>query len=72
MKEDQNIPTDFELKVLLELSGEPQVGMMWGAAMTIALEWLKGNGYVSFHGHSYDLTRKGRDFLEKRKEELKK
>ena len=53
---------DFELKVLREISGDPQPDLAWGAAMSVALEHLQGSGYVT-RGERPKLTDEGWDYL---------
>lgn len=35
----------------------------WGAAVSAALEFLKGSSYVSFNGVGYEVTERGKDAL---------
>jgi hypothetical protein len=54
--------TDYEVKVLKECNGEPQDDLRWGAAMSVTLEYLRGDGYLQ--GYSkVTTTDKGRDYL---------
>ena len=40
-------PTDFDVDVLRAMNGEDVPGMAWGAAMSVAIEYLYGAGYAS-------------------------
>lgn len=55
--------TDYDRKVLGEIA-EPgsQEGLSWGAAMSVALEFLQGRGYVT-KGTQPQITEAGRDAL---------
>ncbi len=55
--------TDYQRKVLADIA-EPgsQPGLSWGAAMGAALEYLRGNGYIT-RGSDPRITDKGRDAL---------
>ena len=63
--------TEFDENVLRSISGVDVPGMVWGAAMTVAVEWLHNQGYVRRvpHGRHGDIayvcTDKGRDYLQK-------
>jgi len=61
--------TDYERDVLRSLAGENVPGLMWGAAMAAAIEYLTGRGYVKrqirFDGRiEYVITDIGRSALE--------
>jgi len=55
--------TSLEIEVLEECAGlrPPRV---WGAALSAALEFLRGSGYIDRNGKP---TEKGLDYLEARK-----
>ncbi len=63
----QSEPTGFEIDVLRDLNGEHVEGMVWGAAMGAAVEWLYGQGYITrtgkMSGIRYDISDKGKAFL---------
>lgn len=54
---------DFEKEILRHLNGEDVPGLSWGAAMSEAIEYLSGNGYVTPRrgplGINYKITDKG-------------
>lgn len=56
--------TDFECDVLKYLDGQAVPGLAWGAAMSEAVERLRGQGYVrrewDRHVINYKITEKGR------------
>lgn len=55
-------PTEYEIRLLRELvTGEPQ-GLTWGAAMSVAVEYLSEAGYLT-RGPKYEATQKARDFI---------
>lgn len=58
-----NYPNDLELEVLRILNGEDVPGWTWGAAMGVCCENLKSMGFAT---GSYDISEKGRKFLENR------
>lgn len=51
--------TDYEKKIILEISGIQQEGLCWGAAMGQAIEFLQEDGLISI-GDPCKLTAKGR------------
>lgn len=51
--------TEYELKVLREIGGQPQPDLIWGAAMSVALGTLQADGYVT-RGPRPKITDKGR------------
>lgn len=53
--------TEYELSVLRMMDGGPNAP--WGAAMSAALEFLKGDGLIEQTGTRYDLTDAGRAAL---------
>jgi hypothetical protein len=64
----QLLPGEFELNILQHLlTGEDIPGLIWGAAMSVAIEELQGGGYVyprrKLGGISYEITDKGRAIL---------
>jgi hypothetical protein len=60
--EDGNLPmTDMDVDVLRILNGEDVHGYVWGAAIAVTLEYLKGRGYA--HG-CYEITEKGKRALQ--------
>ena len=55
--------TPYERDVLEEIAKPGSVkGLSWGAAMSVVLEWLQGQGYVTRGGHP-KITDKGREAL---------
>lgn len=54
-------PTGFELQILREVAGEAPP-TAWGASVSVALEWLHGQGYVTSTIGGV-LTDKGRKAL---------
>jgi hypothetical protein len=60
----------YELKVLRECAGQPQPDLQWGAAMSAALGFLKGAGYVTtVHADGvikYVATDRGTQYLQSR------
>ena len=56
--------TDYDKKVLAEIANPgSQEGLHWGAAMSVALEFLQGRGYVT-KGSEPQVTEAGRAALE--------
>jgi predicted transcriptional regulator len=62
--------TKFELDILRHLNGEETPELRWGAAMSVAIEWLHGGGYVrrEFNKRSlnYVITDKGKALLSRK------
>ena len=56
--------TDYDIKVLREIAGEPQEDLRWGAAMSAAIETLWGHGLVT-RSFSPKITDAGREYLER-------
>ena len=56
--------TSYERDILRHLSGEDVPGLAWGAAMSVAVEWLQGMGYVT-RGSKVTITDAGRAALTK-------
>jgi len=59
---------DFEKDVLRMMNGEEQDSVKgWGAGLSVAIEALKGGGYVSCkmtdNGLEYFITDKGREAI---------
>ena len=55
--------TPYKRKVLREIAEPGSVeGLSWGAAMSVVLEWLQGQGYVTRGSHP-QITDKGREAL---------
>lgn len=54
--------TQHDLDVLKEIRGEHQPHLIWGAAMSEALEYLQGAGYAT-RGTRPQITDKGRELL---------
>lgn len=54
--------TKYDLSILRMMNGGPTVP--WGAAMSAALEFLKGDGLVEQEGTNYWITEAGRRALE--------
>lgn len=54
---------DYEIEVLRCVSGEEVAGLSWGAAMSEAVETLKGRGFVRLNGTRYEPTDEGRAIL---------
>ena len=55
--------TPYEREVLKEIAEPGSVeGLSWGAAMSVVLEWLQGQGYVTRGSHP-QITDKGREAL---------
>lgn len=55
--------TEYERKVLREAAGDPQPDLHWGAAMSVAIEYLSESGYLT-EGPDYRITPQGRAALE--------
>ena len=59
--------TDFEKEILRHLNGEDIPGLSWGVAISEAIEYLSGNGYVirrrKTQGINYEITDKGRETI---------
>jgi hypothetical protein len=66
MSEDETM-TPYERKVLEIIAGPAAHDVLseWGAAMSVALEWLQGKGYVS-RGPRPCITAAGRAALEEK------
>lgn len=58
--------SDYEEKILLEISGFPQQDLRWGAAMGAAIEFLQEAGYIRI-GNPTRLTVNGERYLNERK-----
>lgn len=62
------IMTEYDVKILRELNGEPQEGLAWGAAMGVCIEDLYGSGYVAREMRdgtlTYFLSDKGKAYLD--------
>jgi predicted methyltransferase len=56
------VVSEFELKVLREVNGEPQEGLQWGAAMSAAIEFLQADGLVT-RGSDIRITEKGKKLI---------
>lgn len=54
---------EYEVDVLRECNGEQVPGLTWGAAMSVALEALEGEGLIARAGGVYSITAKGRERL---------
>jgi hypothetical protein len=55
--------TPYKRNVLREIAEPGSVeGLRWGAAMSVVLEWLQGQGYVT-RGARPQITGKGREAL---------
>jgi hypothetical protein len=55
--------TPYKRNVLREIAEPRSVeGLSWGAAMSVVLEWLQGQGYVT-RGSRPQITDKGREAL---------
>ena len=54
--------SDYELKVLKECNGEVQDGIIWGAAMSITIEFLQRLGFITI-GSPTIITDKGKEYL---------
>lgn len=61
--------SSYEVKVLRELNGEPQSDISWGAAMGVAIEYLRDDGLVSGYT-DIKITEAGRKYLENLDEEI--
>lgn len=58
--------TQYEREVLKEIADPGTIeGLHWGAAMGMALEYLRGEGYVAMWKGTAKITSKGREALEK-------
>lgn len=55
--------TTHDVKVLRLCNGEEISNMVWGAAMSVSIEFLKGAGYISLVGTSYKITEAGKEAL---------
>lgn len=53
--------SEYDLSILRMMTGGPSVP--WGAAMSAALEFLKGDGLVEQEGTNYRITDAGRQAL---------
>lgn len=53
--------TAYEISILRMMAGGPSVP--WGAAMSAALEFLKGDGLIKQEGTNYWITPAGRAAL---------
>lgn len=53
---------EYEIKLLRELVTGKSEGLSWGAAMSVAIEYLAGGGYVT-RGPNYKPTQKGIDYV---------
>lgn len=58
--------TDFDMQVLRMLNGD--IELPWGAAVSVALEWLSGQGLASDR-LPYRITEAGRTLLSTTKDE---
>lgn len=58
---------EFERDVLRVIAGEDVPGMMWGAAMSEAVEYLQGRGFcrrvLKDDTITYEITDRGREAL---------
>lgn len=58
---------EFDREVLRSLNGEDVPGLAWGAAMSVAIEYLHGKGLVTRRmktsGLTYEISDKGRAAL---------
>lgn len=59
--------TEHERLILRHLNGEDVKGLVWGAAMTVSIEFLEGAGLVrqvrTDRGISYEITDAGREAI---------
>jgi hypothetical protein len=62
LPEEVIVVSEFELKVLREVNGEPQEGLQWGAAMSAAIEFLQADGLVT-RGSDIRITEKGKKLI---------
>ena len=53
--------TEYEIKLLRDLSGDTQPDIQWGAAMSASLGPLVRGGYLSRQGTRYEITEQGRE-----------
>jgi hypothetical protein len=58
---EENDLVQYEIDLLLQMSGLREFGFSWGAAMGAALETLKSRGLVDVLGGRYDLTVAGHE-----------
>jgi hypothetical protein len=58
--------TDYEITILRMLNGETVDGLLWGAAMSEAIEALFEGGYVTRRGPAitYVISERGRRLLD--------
>lgn len=56
--------SEYERSLLHHLNGEDVPGLMWGAAMSEAIETLYSAGYASRTAGRYKITEAGRAALE--------
>ena len=59
--------TEHEKLILRHLNGEDVEGLVWGAAMTVSIEFLEGAGLVrkarTERGISYEITDAGMEAI---------
>lgn len=52
---------EYEMNLLRHCNGEEISGLSWGAAMSVALEYLESDGLIESRSGSYKITQKGID-----------